>query len=661
MVVSNLNSDVNYVELKTLDPADVKKESYKYVVEVKPTGDVGGIEIIIAVGGAKNTFADKNITYFPIYLVKSDNNVIQIGVYELYTTELPSYLDDDMNLDVEKTNEPLLYSFVTKKMLEDLRLTPSEEDDDVSSLVEEDDVEEIPDFRKDIFVLTSGVKVPRKLKEETKEQAKIEHEKYKKIEKEPWVNTFMENPNYYIVDNEGGGECLFATIRDGFSQIEQHTTITKLRKKLSEEANQELFMNYKQQYDDAKASVVRDTENIKQLEIQYEKYRKLFSDSLDRNEKKQAIDAAKKVAKQRETVINEKKISQQIVEEYRYMKNVNTLEDFKKKITTCDFWGETWALSTIERILRIKFILLSHESWSLNDKNNVVVCGQLNDKFLEQQGEFKPDYYLILDFNGYHYKLVGYKKTQIFKFKEIPYDLKKKIVEKCMEKNAGIFSLIPDFVSFQKELNVDRPKPAEKFDELSEAKIRGLYDDEIQFVFYKSSADKIPGKGPNEKLSKDVLREFSQLASIKNWRKKLDDSWISPFLLDDHQWNSVEHYYQASKFKGTPDFYLSFTAESGTKLSKDPEIAKAAGSNSGKFKGEIIRPKEVTMDSDLSGKEKRNAIENALEAKFTQNEELKQLLKETKTAKLMRFKKSKDPELIEPLIFLRDKLNKAED
>lgn len=661
MVVSNLNSDVNYVELKTVDPEDVKKESDLYEIEVK-LNETENIEIIIAVGSAKNTFADKNITYFPIYMLKSDNNVLQIGVYELYTTELPSYLDDEMNLKVEKMGEPLIYSFVTKKMLEDLRLAPSEEEEEETfTKAEEIEAEEIPDFRRDIFVLTKGVSIPKKLKEETKEDAKTEREKYGKKDDSIWVNTFMENPNYYIVDNEGGGECLFATIRDGFSQIEQHTTITKLRNKLSEEATQELFMNYKEQYDNAKMSAVKDTENIKQLEIQYEKYRKLFSDSLDRNEKKQSIDAAKKVSKQRETVVNEKKISLQIADEYKYMKNVNTLEDFKKKITTCEFWGETWALSTLERILRIKFILLSNEAWKLNDKNNVVVCGQLNDKILEQQGEFKPDYYLILDFNGWHYKLVGYKKTQIFKFKEIPYDLKKKIVEKCMEKNAGVFSLIPDFINFQKELTVDRPKSVEKFDELSEAKIRGLYDDEIQLVFYKSSADKIPGKGPNEKLSKDVLREFSQLASIKNWRKKLDDSWISQFVLDDHQWNSVEHYYQASKFKGTPEFYLSFTAESGTKLSKDPELAKAAGSNSGKYKSEIIRPKEVSMDSDLSGKQKQKALEDALEAKFTQNEEMRQLLKETKNAKLMRFKKSKDPELSESLIFLRDKLNKVQD
>lgn len=651
MVVSKLDSTINYAELKTIDEEDVKKEADLYEVEVN------NVDIIIAVGNAKKTFSKKNITYFPIYMVKNDNNVIQIGLYEVLSTQLKNYLDDESNLIVEKMDEPLVYSYVTKEMMKNQRLKPQIEE------IEEIDLEkdEIPDFRKDIFTLTAGIPKPARLTQETKSDAKKQRDKYSFKDGETWVETFMENPNYYIVDNEGNGDCLFATVRDGFSQIGQQTTVQKLRKKLAEEATQDLFMNYKQQYENAKASITKDTENIKELEIQYNKYRQIFSDTLDRNEKKQAIDAAKKLSEQRDRVINEKRITQQIANEFEYMKDINNLEQFKKNIATCEFWGETWALSTLERILRIKFILLSEEAWKDKDVNNVVVCGQLNDRILEQQGEFKPDYYFILDFNGYHYKLVGYKRKQIFTFAEIPYDIKKKVTEKCMEKNAGLFSMIPDFIAFQKELNAGKPAPTPKFEELSEAKIQGLYDDDVQFIFYKSSPHKIPGQGNNEKLDKDMLREFSQLASIKNWRKKLDNSWLSQFTLDGHQWNSVEHYYQASKFKGTPDFYLSFTAESGTKLSKDPELAKAAASTSGKLKGEQIRPKEVTMDSDLNGKHKEKALKDALDAKFEQNEELKQLLKLTKRAKLLHYKKSKDPELAETLMFIRDKLNKIQD
>jgi len=336
------------------------------------------------------------------------------------------------------------------------------------------------------------------------------------------------------------------------------------------------------------------------------------------------------------------------------MKDIDTLEDFKKKITSCEFWGETWTLSTLERVLNIKFILLSNEAFKENDLNNVLHCGQLNDSILQSIGEFKPEYYLMLDYNGSHYKLIGYKKKQILTFNEIPYDIKKMIVDKCMEGSSGTFSIIPDFIQFKNGLSSSIQMP--KFDELSEAKIRGLYDEDIEFIFYdKSNSKKLPGTGVGEKISKEMVREFSQLASIPDWRRKLDNHWIEPFVLNGHRWNSVEHYYQASKFKNSPEFYLSFSLDSGTDLSKDPDIAKAASNGSGKYKGKLIRPKEVNKDADYDKRKEQN-LKDALFAKFNQNEGLKKTLLETKKAKLLHYKKGKEPHLYEELMILRDKL-----
>ena len=680
MVLSKLDRSISYPELKKVDPDDLKKEANLYQIEFE-NAKISKIEIIVAIGNAKNTFEDKNVTYFPIYLVKTNKKVIQIGLYEVESTNVAEYTDENNNLEVEKMGDPLIYTFVTTEMLKNLRLKPdkfisemekesgdeeedaSEADEEQEEILEKGFLNEgevvIPESRRDIFILTKGIPIPALLREETKKDAKTYKDRFRENGKSEWIEKFMQNDNYYILDNEGGGDCLFATVRDAFSQIGQQTSVVKLRNRLSAEANEELFQNYKKQYEEAMQSVVNDTRRIAELEAAHLDFKNKYNATLDREEKKKLTEAGKKIKEQRDRIINEKIVSQRYAAEFKFMKKVNDLEAFKKKIRTCEFWGETWTISTLERALNIKFIVLSYEAYKAGDKNNVLNCGQLNDTVLQSSGAFNPDYYIMIEHNGYHYKLIGYKKKQIFTFEEIPYDMKVKVVDKCMEKEAGTFGLIPEFKRFKEEVKgPEREKP--RFEELSEAKIKGLYDDDIIFSFYESSSGKkLPGKGAGEKIPAEMIREFADLAAVPDWRRKLDNSWAEPFTLDGNRWETVEHYYQASKFKEhNREFYLSFSLESGTPLSKNAELAKDAGSKKGTNKEtkELIRPVEVSVDPEFDDKVGEKALKDALYAKFSQNEDLRQMLLATRNAKLVYCKKCKEPKLAEGLIEVRNKI-----
>ena len=130
------------------------------------------------------------------------------------------------------------------------------------------------------------------------------------------------------------------------------------------------------------------------------------------------------------------------------------------------------------------------------------------------------------------------------------------------------------------------------------------------------------------------------------------------------KWISVEHYYQGSKFrKGFPDFYKQFSIESDSDISKDIELAKAAGSAAGLIKKKgvkepvIVRPKSIIIDADFYG-QKRNLVERELgvRSKFAQNEDLKQLLLSTKNAKLIHFVRGDGYETDEILMKIRKEL-----
>jgi predicted NAD-dependent protein-ADP-ribosyltransferase YbiA (DUF1768 family) len=233
------------------------------------------------------------------------------------------------------------------------------------------------------------------------------------------------------------------------------------------------------------------------------------------------------------------------------------------------------------------------------------------------------------------------------------------IITKCLEKNAGPYYLIKDFKNLKRKLGLDENEGKQE-DSDDDYLNSDLYNDESVFMFYnKSNTHPKAGKGSGEKTND--LMKFNNLNSIKDWRRKFDDDWEIPITIDTNRWNSVQHYFMGSQFKkGFPDYYLKFSIDSNSEISNDVKKALDEYNKVIKTKKSTLKEGTIVPDPDffMIRENPTNEVERlkALTSKFTQNLELKQMLIETKDAKLVHFHRGKDPEPDILLMKLRNSL-----
>ena len=185
-----------------------------------------------------------------------------------------------------------------------------------------------------------------------------------------------------------------------------------------------------------------------------------------------------------------------------------------------------------------------------------------------------------------------------------------------------------------------------------------LYEDEGDvFMFYsKSARNPKPGKGARETLK--TKENYDDLYIIEDWRKKLSNFWIcdKPIDIIGKQFASVEHFFHFMKFWEIPGYsgekkkQYDNHADNFTYNCSNPQCwgrsdGKVAKKNGGKLCGlkhrynwffqinKIISDRPV---DDYTNMLLRNYIlVVGLYHKFTQNEELKNLLLATKNALLI--------------------------
>jgi len=158
-------------------------------------------------------------------------------------------------------------------------------------------------------------------------------------------------------------------------------------------------------------------------------------------------------------------------------------------------------------------------------------------------------------------------------------------------------------------------------------------------AFYSGSKDAYPGKGVHESV--DEPKQYDALSKIKGWRTKFSNFDVAPFTWsgagvlpvpfeEGTQWNSIEHAFQASKFKlyGHDKVALRFTLVN--------DIGKGDGAFAQKHRKAVVL-KDMTTWNEISD----NVMADIAKAKYAQNKEASRILDLTNNAKLIHVVKSR--------------------
>lgn len=219
------------------------------------------------------------------------------------------------------------------------------------------------------------------------------------------------NPNIKKIDikfdvfnNAAEGDCFYETVRDAFLlEDRQLITIGKLREIVSNNFKQETFNTLKSIVDPA-------YKKIQELEEKRKKEGTLTQED-QRN-----------LAGYNQTLRDGNSF---------YVGK--TFDQVKNEIKNTKVWAGEVEIKIIEQKFNIKMIFIDRNA-------NDIKC-TFNENVLQ------PDFYIITEYSGAHYKLITYGLQSLFKFDELPQYIKDKLLE-C--KSEDQYNKMPDIANYRK-------------------------------------------------------------------------------------------------------------------------------------------------------------------------------------------------------------------
>lgn len=479
MVYSRIDGAVNYPNTYKLNDEDAGFDAsvYKY--------NLYGVNILIAIGNPKyiasrklsgNSRSPKNLAYVPLYLINDDQVERQIGIFEYESDKYHMYLDDDTNeLSIDKLNPPIIYPNITKDILkkyeyfETVDVSDEEEEEVEEEVVEEEVVEEEKP-------MVGGTVV--------EEEFIVQN----------WVQDYIGDSNVHIIENEGKGESLFASIRDAFRIGVPKTLDLELRQYLkyetvnfreivSREVTPEIYEHAQNMYNTLDTRIREIDLKINKLRIENSNIKTKVAAQKTTVGVEHLIERNAVIKREYMELLKSREEISGLMTEYAWMRIIHSIDQFRAFILTPEFYATDWAVSILERVMRVKFIVLSRKKYdvaktiiSMNDNSdhgrnqkrealmNVIERGDgAIDPIIFHRGAFEPLAYIMLEHNERNYRLVVFNNVRIVSYTDINSLIREYLRMACLNKRAcGVYSLIKEFNVENDAVNFQKPVVAEE-------------------------------------------------------------------------------------------------------------------------------------------------------------------------------------------------------
>lgn len=208
----------------------------------------------------------------------------------------------------------------------------------------------------------------------TKEKSQLIHNE--KDVDSSWIKEKIDDENYKIIDVGGNGDCFFHVLRHSFRNS---YSVKQLREIVSSNITEYIYNTWSVLYKDSLKDLEESNKTL------------LRTKNEDRKQKiKEDISSTKS-----------------IINDYRFMKNVKSLQDLRNVIKTSEYWADEVSINILRDVLDVEFIIFDYSN--LNIRKNI-------DK--------NKSYYILVNYTGGHYQLVTHKDKFLFEYNTLPKSLK---------------------------------------------------------------------------------------------------------------------------------------------------------------------------------------------------------------------------------------------